>query len=97
MLLANGGTPVYNYAFSNGTQNQTGDATSLKANTYSVTITDAMGCSMAYTTNGGRACCCWSCCYIGVAGGSNVGRFKSLWKLHQITAMPYINGHLQRA
>ncbi len=48
--LANGGTPVYTYTFSNGTQNKMGDATSLNANTYTVTITDAMGCSMAYTT-----------------------------------------------
>lgn len=41
-----GGTPSYNFVFSDGTSNTTGVLTNLTAGNYSVTITDANGCSL---------------------------------------------------
>lgn len=42
-LTVNGGTPPYNYLWSNGSSQQ--NISNLSANTYSVTVTDANGCT----------------------------------------------------
>lgn len=48
-LNTSGGTPPYNYTWSNTNTNHTGTQTSLPAGTYSYTVTDAGGCSATGT------------------------------------------------
>jgi gliding motility-associated-like protein len=43
--VASGGTPAYNYAFSTGAQNASGALAGLVPGSYSVTVTDANGCT----------------------------------------------------
>lgn len=45
-ILASGGTPSYNYVYSNGVSNATGILNGLSAGVYSFTITDANNCSI---------------------------------------------------
>jgi len=45
-VAANGGTPTYNFLFSNGASNTSGLVTNFVEGNYTVTITDANGCSI---------------------------------------------------
>lgn len=46
-----GGTPPYNYSWNNGITSNTANPTNLNTGTYSVTVTDANGCSIINSTN----------------------------------------------
>jgi gliding motility-associated-like protein len=46
IFTAAGGTPIYNYSFSNGDQNGTGQFNNLTAGQYDVTITDLNNCTI---------------------------------------------------
>ncbi|MDB5282489.1 MAG: hypothetical protein JWO06_1564, partial [Bacteroidota bacterium] len=50
VVVATGGTPTYNYSFSNGTVNTTGTLNNLAAGTYTVTVIVLNNCTISDTT-----------------------------------------------